>query len=289
VAIRTTEMSILENKVPEEEIIIRPPEKALPRFEFRELFRYRQLLFEIVWRELRVQYNDLYLGFFWAVARPLAMLLVFTGIKNLSRANLYVSIPYALYFYSGIILWFYFVEATKASEKSVMRDAGMMKEIYYPRIISPVDRIISPLLTLALSMIPLVIMMVWAKIPPGWNLALLPLVLIQCMALCFGVGTFFSSLLLTRRDYERTLDLILYLGLFVSPVIYSPDMIPARGQLFYFLNPMAGTLLAFRSCLFHDFPFPFEQFAYSCIFSISCLIFGTKMFRRAEVFFADKL
>lgn len=276
------------NNIHEKEIIIRPP-SGLAHLNVRELIKYRHMLRSMVWRDIRMQFDDMYFGFFWAVARPLAMVTIFTLLKRATNANMYVNISYSLYVYSGLILWYFFLETSMATTRSVMKDIGLIKKIYYPRLITPIVPNISGFYTLCIAIIPLVVMMVWHGVYPGWRILLLPLILLQCMILSLGVGTLFASLSLIKNDFERLLSLILYLGLFVSPVIFAPDIISARAQIIFFLNPMAGTLLAFRSCMFLGFPFPLWQFIYSCFFAIFILIVGTTMFRRAEIYFADKL
>ena len=276
------------NNIHEKEIIIRPP-SGLAHLNVRELIKYRHMLRSMVWRDIRMQFDNMYLGFFWAVARPLAMVAIFTFLKRAANANMFVTISYPLYVYSGIILWFYFLEATTGASRSVLKDAGLIKKVYYPRMITPLVPTISGLYTLCIAIIPLIIMMIWLGVYPGWRIIFLPAILLQCILLSLGVGIIFASLSLTNNDFGKFLNLILYIGLFISPVIFAPEIISARAQIIFFLNPIAGTLLAFRSCLLHNFHFPFWQFIYSCCFTILLLIVGTVMFRRAEIYFADKL
>ncbi|MGE5340710.1 MAG: ABC transporter permease [Candidatus Omnitrophota bacterium] len=272
-----------------QEIVIRP-QVGLPHLNFQEYYKFRHLMWKMIKKTIHTQFDDKYLGFIWAFARPLLMLVVFFELKRITRANMYNTISYSLYFYSGIILWFYFREAVAATQKSISRDAGLIKKIYFPRLITPMVPVIAGVYNLFLSMIPLAIMIVWQGVYPGWRIVLLPVILIQAMALSLGVGTMFAALALVRSDYENFLKLIIYVGMFVSPVIYSPDALASRGaKIFYFLNPAAGMLLAFRSCMFHDFVFPVWQFAYSCLATVFFLIVGTTMFRRSEMYFADKL
>ncbi len=279
----------MSNNIHDKEIVIEPP-SGLVHLNLRELYEFRHMLWSMIWKSIRIQFSELYLKFFWTFARPLAMLGVFIFIKNYSGANMHVSnISYSLYLYSGLIIWFYFVESTNATAKSVEKDAALMKKIYFPRLISPLVPLVSNLYSFGISAIPLVVMIIWQGTYPGWKLLLLPLVILQCMILILGTGTMFASFSLFSKDAERFLKLVLYLGLFVSPVIYSPDKIHAKSQLVYFLNPMAGTLLAFRSCLFNDFPFPFWQWMYSLAFSLVFIIAGIRMYRRADMHFADKL
>ncbi len=269
-------------------IIIRPVAR-LSKEEVREFFRFRHLLWNMILKTIRMDFGDMTLGFFWAVARPIAMVAIFTFIRNKSGANLYVEIAYPLYLYSGLILWFHFREATMATAKSIMKDAVLMKRVYFPRIITPIVPGIAQLYSLAMAMIPLAAMMVWFGVYPGWRMMLFPFVLLQTTLLIIGVGLIFACLIIARADFEKLLNICLYLGLFVSPVIFAPEMIPNAGRWLYFMNPMAGNLLAFRSCLFDGFPFPVWQFFYSCCAAVLCFLAGLRAYRKAEIFLADKI
>lgn len=282
-------MANSQNSIHEQEIVIRPP-SGLPFLNLKELYEYRHMLSSLIWKAVRIQFNEMYLNLFWACSRPLSMLAVFHFIKRYSGANMFVVIPYSLYVYSGLIFWFYFIEATNGTAKSVEKDIGLMQRVYFPRLLSPLVPIVSNLYTFGVSAVPLAIMMVWMGVYPGWKIIFFPLVLFQAMVLILGIGTMFASFAIFSRDAERFLKLILYLGLFVSPIIYSPERIDALGQILYFLNPMAAVLLSFRGCLFNDFQFPlWWQLLSSLISSFVILIAGIKMFRRAELYFVDKL
>ena len=278
----------LNSMLQQEEIIIRPPSKFV-HLDLRELYRYRHLMWSMVRKRIRLDLGDMYLGFFWAIARPLAMLVIFVFVRDLSGADMRVTISYPLYLYSGLILWFHFRETVMSAARSFAKDAGIMKKVYYPRLISPIVPVVARLSTLAIAMIPLVLLMLWHHAHPNWRIILFPLVLLQCMILVLGVGIIVACLSLTKKDLEKLLNLCLYLGLFVSPVVFAPDMIPEKGRIIYFLNPMAGTLLAFRSGLFHDFPFPLWQFAYSSVMSLLLFTISLLVFRRVDIYIADKL
>lgn len=272
----------------QQEIIISPVSK-LGHFNISEILRYRHLLWTMIWKDIRIDYDEMILGVLWAIALPLSMLAIFTLFRNYSGANMYVNISYPLYLYSGLILWFHFREATMNTARSVARDAGIIKKIYYPRIITPIVPAISRLYTLGIATIPLIFMMFWYGFFPGWRIILLPFVLIQCTVLIMGIGMIFACLSIIKDDFNRFLTICLYLGLFVSPVIFAPEMIPEKGRFVYFLNPMAGTLLAFRSCLFQKFPFPFWQFIYSLFLSLILIVIGVVMYKKTEIYLADKL
>lgn len=285
---RSSPVQNMNAMIQQEEIIIQPPSK-LAHLDLWALYRYRHLMWSMVRKRVRTDLDDMYLGFFWAIARPLAMLAIFVLVRNYSGADMHVTISYPLYLYSGLILWFHFRETVMAAARSFAKDADIMKKVYYPHLISPIVAVVARFNTLGFAMIPLILLMLWHRAYPDWRIALLPLVLLQCMILVLGIGIIVACLSLTKKDLEKLLDLCLYLGLFVSPVIFAPDMIPERGRVIYFLNPMAGTLLAFRSSLFHDFPFPLWQFAYSVAMSLLLFAMSMFVFRRVEIYMADRL
>ena len=270
------------------EIVIKPPSKSL-KIDLREIYKYRNLIWNLVWRDIRIQFDEMYLGVTWATARPLLMVTIFALFRKLSGANLHVPIPYAVYLYSGLILWFYFLETTTITSKSIQKNASLITKIYFPRAINVIVPVIAGLYSLGIAILPLFCMMIWQEVYPGWRIVLLPLVLGQCMLLVLAVGTIFASLSLESKDFDKLLSQILYIGLYISPVIFAPGLIPSAARTIYFLNPIAGTLLAFRSCLFDDFPFPWWQWIYSSIATLLLLAIGTVIYKRVEAFIADKL
>lgn len=271
-----------------QEIIICPPSKS-NFLDFEELYRHRRLLLSMTNRKIRLEFGDLYFDFLWVIARPLLMCLLFVSFRNMSSAKTGVDIDYASYLYSGLILWFYFVESVMRTAGSIKADVGLIQKIYFPRLLSPLSDVLSQLFGLLISIIPLLVIMVWQSMAPDWKLILIPLVIGQVMLLSFGLGCIFSAISILSQDWERLLALLLYLGLFISPVIFAPAMLPADLQSFSMLNPMSGALLAFRATLFSDFPLPIFEWIYSFIFSVIIGVIGIFIFQYAEKTFLDKI
>jgi lipopolysaccharide transport system permease protein len=272
----------------EREVVIQPATDA-ERADYRELWASRHILAALAWRNVRNEFTESYIGLGWVCVRPLLFVLVFTAFKRLSNANPQVGIPYALYLYSGLIVWYYVIESATESAGAMNVDAHLLKKVYYPRIFTPLAPVLANLVSLAVAMAPLMVMMLWFQVTPTWRVVVLPLVLLQCVALALGVGTIVASLTLGTRDLERALGFFFYLGLFVSPVVYAPEMIPEWFRPVYALNPFVGTLEGFRSTLFSDAPFPAWAWMYSVAVSFATLALGLRMFRLAESEFADQL
>lgn len=271
-----------------EETIIRPP-KLYAMVSPREIWSYRNLLRSMVRRELKSEFNQQYLAYVWPVFRPVLMVILFGLFRHYSQARTGVDIPYLVYVYSGLILWFKFTESVQDTSASIKRNAGLIKKVYFPKILTPISAILSNLVTFGIAAVPLLGMMIFFNTYPGWNLLILPAVILQLSLLILGIGCIFAVLGLGSGDWDRFLGHILYIGLFVSPVIYAPSMMPAKAQLLYALNPMVGLLMAFRASLFGDFPLPVGSWVYSIAFTLIVAFIGLAIFHRREKFIVDRL
>lgn len=272
----------------EKELVIRPP-SGFGKLDLVEYYRYRHMLMSFVRRDIKSQFDDMHLGVVWAVVRPLSVAVVFALFKSFSGANTKVHAPYLLFIYSGLIFWYYFTDTTMQTAGSVRKDATIISKVYFPRLITPMVPILSNLTGLGIAAVPLLMMMAWHQTLPGWTIVLLPLVLLQCMALIFGIGTLFAALTITNRDLEQFLSFLMYIGLFVSCVFFVPEMVAEWARPIVLLNPMTGTMLALRACLLDGFVFPVLLWTYSLVVSSLAVMIGMLAFRHAEATFVDKL
>lgn len=254
-----------------------------------ELWRYRHLFLALVWRNVRVEFDATRLGSAWAIARPVFLTLVFVLFRGFSGANTYVDLPYPLYVFSGLVLWTYFLDAASASAIAMRNDSALLSKVYYPRLLTPLVPVVASLVSVGIALAPIAALMLWYGVWPGWHLVLLPVVLAQAIALSLGVGTIVAAFSVENRDWERALTFILSTGLWISPVVYAPDMIPNSLRGVYHLNPMVGLLLAFRATLFADFPLPTLEWLYSGLATAAILALGVWAFRRTETQLADRL
>jgi len=271
-----------------DEIIIRAPNRV-SLINFRELISYRGLLWSMSVRQTKAEFGELHLGILWVLARPVLMTIIFVFFRHASSANTGVAITYSAYLYSGLILWFFFTESVSRASTSISSDAALMQKIYFPRLLSPLSGVVAQLSGLGITMVPLVAIMCFYGMVPGWNLLLLPAVLLQTLMLAFGSGCLFAALATLSRDWERLLSLLLYIGLFVSPVIFAPSMLPKAIQNYQMLNPMCGALLGFRASLFSEFALPLNEWLYSLLVSVIFAVVGIIAFQRAERTFMDRL
>lgn len=278
----------MKGKTPPEEIVIRPP-SGFGKLDPVEYYRYRHMLMSLVRRDIKSQFEEMHFGIVWAILRPLTVAVIFAFFKKFSGANTHVHTPYLMFIYSGLIFWYYFNDATMQTASSVRKDAAIIGKIYFPRLITPTVPILSNLTGLGIAAVPLLMMMAWYQAQPGWAILLLPFVVLQCMAMVFGIGTLFAALTINNRDLEQFLSFVMYIGLFVSCVFFVPEMVPGWARVALLVNPMVGTLLALRACLFDGFAFPVLLWCYSLVVSIAAVLIGGLAFRRAEATFVDDL
>jgi lipopolysaccharide transport system permease protein len=267
---------------------IRPVAPGL-RVVLNELWQYRHLFAALVWRNVRVEFDATRLGSAWAIGRPILFTSVFVLFRGFSGANTHVDIPYALYVFSGLVLWTYFLDAATSSAGAIRLDSALLTKVYYPRLLTPLVPVVASLVNVGIALVPLAAMMIWYGVRPGWPIVLLPIVLIQALAMALGVGTIVSSISIENRDWERALAFALSVGMWASPVMYAPDMIPHALQSLYHVNPMVGLLLAFRAVLFDGFPPPTWEWLYSLVCTVVVLAIGVWAFRRSEAQLADRL
>jgi lipopolysaccharide transport system permease protein len=271
-----------------QEIVIRPP-GVIAYVSPVEMWQYRGMLLQKVTQRIQLTYNDMVLSLLWAVARPVIMVFVFWAFKGLSKAKIDVEIPYPIFLYVGLITWFFFRDATTSVALSVQRDAGLMKKVYFPRLLSPISYLLAETYTFCMAALPLSLFMLLAGAFPGWRIVLFPVVLGQTMLLALGVGLVFSALGVRSRDWDRVLSFALMVGLWLNPVVYAVGMIPEHYRALYCLNPLVGGLEAMRSVLFSHYSLPWGMWGYSLMVTFVVILVGLIVFQRAEQTLTDRL
>jgi lipopolysaccharide transport system permease protein len=270
-----------------QEIVITPP-RSFGALSVRELYESRYLLWNLVRRNAAVPYLDLSFGVFWTLLRPLIFVFVFAFIKRASNADMRTGVEYILYVYTGLTMWWYFVEASRNATNSVFKDASLITKIYYPRLISPIAPVIARLTDFAIQATLIPVGMIAYGHYPDWRIVLLPLVVLHVMALALAVGFLTAALAARSQDFVSVQRYILYIGMFLSPVIYSPDLLSRRYQGFYYVvNPAAAPLEMFRATLFSGVAAPWWPWVVSCAVTSALLGIGIAAFRRMEAHLAD--
>lgn len=265
--------------------IIRPL-RGWRAVNLRELWAYRELLYFLTWRDIKIRYKQTILGFAWAILQPFLMMVVFSlFFGNLLKVPS-EGIPYPLFNYAAMLPWTLFAQGITRSSESLVGNIGMVQKIYFPRLIMPLSGILAPVVDFAIAFVILIGMMFYFGYYPTirilWVIPFLILVLLTSL----GAGLWLSTINVRYRDVRYTVPFIIQLWLFVSPVVYSSSLLPQRFQAVYGLNPMAGVIEGFRWALLGTEP-PGSLIAISVTIVIVILISGVFYFRRSEKSFAD--
>lgn len=254
-----------------------------------EVYQYRQVLTAMVLRNVKLQFQSTYLRYIWGIAQPLVVTLGFIFIKHATSADPSVKIDYPLYLFSGLVFWNYFVATTAGTAGGLKQEAGLLKKIYFPRILVAIVHPIQNLVNLFIAFGVIGLMSVYFGDLPGWNILLLPIVILQVAVLGFGIGCIWSSIALLVEDFNQIFSLCLYVGLFLSPVLFAPQQKNSFLQTIVSLNPMTGSLMAFRACWFDQIEFPVSEFLYSTGISLVFFFIGIRVFRRLELLLVDRI
>ena len=263
------------------------PSKGWISLGLKDLWQYRELLFFLTWRDIKVRYKQTALGAAWAIIQPLFTMLVFTLFFGRLAKVPSDGIPYPLFSYTALLPWQLFAYALTESSNSVVANERLITKVYFPRLVVPLASILAGLVDFVIAFTLVVGMMVWYGVRPTWAVLTLPFFVILAMATALGVGLWLSALNVIYRDVRYTLNFIVQFWLFASPVAYSSTLVPARWRPFYGLNPMAGVIEGFRWALLGKAQAPGAMLWVSVIVVALVLIGGLYYYRRMEKTFAD--
>jgi lipopolysaccharide transport system permease protein len=267
---------------------IKPPSKW-HFFDIKELIYYKDTLYFLTWKDIKVKYKQAVLGFLWAFLQPIAMTAVFVLFNlavNVSLGD--VNIPYPLFVLSGIMLWNLFANAITATSNSVVNNSNILKKIYFPRIFFPMSSLLVSLFDFFITLLIYIPVMIYYNVYPNWQIIyILPVCIILVSILIMGIGSFFGALNVKYRDVKYIIPFVVQLLFFISPVFYSNNQIALPWvKTLYYLNPMTGIIELFRFGLFNT-PINNLGLILSIIISLTFFVIGLFYFRKTEYFFAD--
>lgn len=268
-----------------EEIIIEA-ESSKVSLGLAELWTYRELLYFLIWRDLKIKYKQTALGTAWAIIQPLFAMLLFTLIFGKLAKMPSDGIPYAAFAYAALLPWTFFANAVTFSGNSLVSSSTLITKIYFPRMLIPMAAVAAGLLDLAIGAILLIPMLIYYDIAIGWSLLLLPLFIILTTLLALAVGMWLSAVNVKYRDVRYALPFLVQLWFFASPVIYPSSIVPDKLKFVFALNPMTGIIDGFRASLFGR-AIPWTPVAVSLTLTILLLVCSAFIFRRMEDTFAD--
>jgi lipopolysaccharide transport system permease protein len=268
------------------EIVIEPA-RGWFSLDLAELWQYRELLYFLTWRDIRVRYKQTALGAAWAVLQPLLTMILFSVIFGYFAKLPSQGLPYPVFTYTALLPWQLFAYALSQSSASLVADKNLITKIYFPRLVIPLSSVVSALFDFAIALPLWLVMMVIYHIPITWRISTLPLFVMYALITAIAVGLWLSALNVKYRDVRYTLPFLTQFWMYATPIAYSATIVPESWRWLYSLNPMVGVVEGFRWALLGT-PNPLGSAFYISTFVVVLLLVGGLVyFKRMEDSFAD--
>jgi lipopolysaccharide transport system permease protein len=271
----------------EEEVIILKPTQGWGSLNLREIWLYRELIYFLTWRDLKVRYKQTALGAGWAILQPVLSMVVFSiffgGLLNVPSEG----VPYPIFSYAALLPWGVFAKALNDTGRSLVSNRAMLTKIYFPRMVIPLASVFSSLADFLIAFIVMLGLMLYYQISPTSNVWTLPLFLLLAVITALGVGLWLSAMNVLYRDIGYMIPYITQLWFYLTPIVYPASKVPEQWQFIYALNPMVGVVEGFRWALLDTADAPNPLVAVSAFIAIVIFVTGMFYFRRMERTFAD--
>ena len=262
------------------------PKTGWQFINFKELFEYKDLFFFLVWRDIKVLYAQTILGFSWAILQPLIQIILFTVVFGKVAQLSTDGIPYFLFSTTAIIPWTFMSQAMTQSSQSLVAGQNILGKVYFPRLIFPLTAVLAKFVDLVISFLIILVVLIFYKIIPTWNLLLLPLFVLYMAIIAAGVGFWLSSMAIRFRDVKYAMSFLTHTLMYTAPIVYSATSIPEKWRLLYSFNPIVGTIEGFRACLL-GLPMPWVYILPGLVTAALLLVSGALYFKHIEKVFVD--
>lgn len=263
------------------------PSKGWIALKLRDVWEYRELLYFLTWRDIKVRYQQTVLGATWAILQPLFTMVVFSLVFGRLVGVPSDGVPYPIFSYAALVPWTFFANGLQEAALSIVGSSNLIKKVYFPRLVVPISGVLSGVLDFVLAFVVLLGMMVYFGIFPTWNVVLLPLFLLLALVTCLGVGLWFAAMNVQFRDVRYIVPFVVQAWFFATPITYPSSLLPEPWRTLYGLNPMAGVVEGFRWALLDTQPAPGPMVLVSAVVGLVLLVSGAFYFRRTEKTFAD--
>ena len=273
-------------RLPTEPLVVIQPSKKWNLLSLKDIWAYRELLFFLTWRDVKVRYKQTALGAAWAILQPLFMMVIFTIFFGRLAGVGSSGIPYPLFALAGLVPWTFFSNAITASGNSLVGSAHLITKVYFPRLIVPAAAMLAGLVDFLLAFVLLCLLMLYYRVALTVQLLFLPVLVLMTALFSLGVGTWMSALNVKYRDVRFALPFLIQLWLFVSSVILPSSSIPPKWRWLLMLNPMSGIIEGYRSALF-GLPFDWPALSIAAVLTLLVLLYAIYAFSRVERSFAD--
>ena len=266
-------------------LIIEPPQRWL-ELRLGELWKYRDLLITLSWRDIKVRYKQTVLGAVWALIQPFMAMIIFTLVFSKMAKLPTEGKPAPLFYYSGLLAWTFFSQTVTGASQSLLEGSRLITKVYFPRIMIPTSVIGYTTVNFLISSFLLLILMPFYKNIPSFSIFLLPLLAILLVLTSLGVGVFIAALNVKYRDFRYVVPFMLQIWMFATPVVYPVSIIPEKWRTLACLNPMVGIVNSFRACLLGSWP-NWKTFGMSAAVGIVMFVLAVIFFRKVEDEMAD--
>jgi len=268
-------------------VIVVKPSKGWISLKLRETWQYRELLYFLTWRDIKVRYKQTVLGAAWAIVQPFFTMVVFSLFFGKLAKVPSDGIPYPIFAYAALVPWTFFANGLSQSSNSLVGSANLIKKVYFPRLVVPISSVISGVFDFILAFVVLLGMMLYYGIFPTVNIVWLPLLLLLTLTTSLGVGLWLSTLNVQFRDVSYIVPFLTQFWLFATPIAYPSSLLPQPWRTLYGINPMVGVVEGFRWALLGTDTAPGPIIIVSSLVALALLVGGTFYFRRLEKSFAD--
>lgn len=263
------------------------PSRGWLSLNLRELWAYRELLYFLTWRDIKVRYAQAALGVAWAILQPLLTMVIFSVVFGQLAQLPSDGVPYPVFSFAALLPWQLFAGALQRAGTSLVTNSNLITKVYFPRLVIPMSAVAAGAVDFGISFVVLLGLMVYYGIAPKWEILAIPFLVLLAMLTALAVSLWFSALNVQYRDVQYMIPFLIQVWMYASPVAYSANLIPnGKWRILYGLNPMAGVIQGFRWALLGTAP-PDVLMALSVVVVIVLLISGLYFFRRMERTFAD--
>lgn len=269
-----------------QEIVKIKPGGSAVNLNLKDFWTYRELLYFLTWRDIKVRYKQTAIGVLWAILQPVLTTAIFTVIFTQFARFDSISVPYPLFALSGLLVWLFVNTAITTASNSLVGNVNLVTKIYFPRLIIPFSATLAGLIDLALGFVILLALMIYYGVNPSRQILLAPVFIIQAIVLTLSLGTLFSALNVRFRDVKFALPFALQIWMFLSPVFYPSEVLSEKWRALFAVNPLTGILQGFRASLFGG-AFDWVVIGVSIITTFFLMIFSLVIFKRMEDDFAD--
>jgi len=279
--------SLPGNALANSHVTVIEPSRGWVAVKLREVWEYRELLYFLIWRDVKVRYKQTVLGASWAILQPFFTMLIFSIFFGLLAGLPSDGVPYPLFAYVALVPWTFFANGLSLSSTSLVANQALIRKVYFPRLVIPIAAVASGVIDFCIAFVVLIGLVLYYDIVPTANVVWLPALFLLALVTALGAGLWLSALNVLYRDVQYIVPFLIQVWLFSTPIVYPSSLVPERWRTLYALNPMTGVVEGFRWALLDTNTAPGPIVAVSAVAAVLLLAGGADFVRRMELSFSD--